>query len=49
LACGETILSAPEAKTRTRLGTIHIVTEWRICSCGAFAKWERVRRVNLSA
>ena len=45
LACGALIDAAPEGETFRRRGAFAIVVQWRICSCGAFARTQRVRRL----
>jgi hypothetical protein len=46
LACGTLIDAEPEGETFRRRGAFAIVVQWRICSCGAFARTQRVRRLT---
>jgi len=34
----------PEARSRTRRGSVALIVEWRICTCGAFCKTHRLQR-----
>jgi hypothetical protein len=49
LACGTLIDAEPEGETFRRRGAFAIVVQWRICSCGAFARTQRVRRLTYAA
>jgi hypothetical protein len=45
LACGNLIDAEPEAETFRLRGAFAIVVQWRICTCGAFARTQRVRKL----
>ncbi len=49
LACGTLIDALPEAETFRRRGAFAIVVQWRICTCGAFARTQRVRKLAPTA
>lgn len=46
LACGTLIDGAPEAETIRRRGRFAVVVSWRVCPCGAFARSQRVRKLD---